>query len=66
MISIEHKLAKLCNIEQNVITPYPFYSNFDDTNYQMTVHDLSVRLTEQSVTVVSITLRFDCTPLECL
>ena len=38
MISIEHKLAKLelCNIEVNLTTPYPFYSNFDDT-YQISV-----------------------------
>ena len=40
MISIELKLAKieveLCNIEKNLTTPYPFYSNFDDT-YQISV-----------------------------
>ena len=38
MISIEHKLAKLelCNIEVNLTTPYPFYSNYDDT-YQISV-----------------------------
>ena len=38
MISIKHVIQKLelCNIEQNLITPYPFYSNFDDT-YQIFV-----------------------------
>ena len=41
MNSLEHKLANteakaLLNNEQNLITPYPFYSNFDDT-YQLFV-----------------------------
>ena len=41
MISLEHKLANtdaraFCNNEQKLITPYPFYSNFDDT-YQIFV-----------------------------
>ena len=48
----------LCNIEKNLTTPYPFNRNVDDT-YQITVQ-LSVWLTEQLVTVGSVTLRFYC------
>ena len=54
MISITSSLMlELCNIEQNLIILYIFYSNFDDT-YQI----FGIRLTEQFVTVGSITLRF--------
>ena len=39
-----------------MITPYPFYSNFDDTYKYL--FNSSVRLAEQFVTVGSVTLRF--------
>ena len=61
--SYDHKLKlELCKIEQNLITPYPLHAVLMMlTKY---LFNFSVWLTEQSVTVRSVTLRFYCSVLK--
>ena len=61
MMTMKHKLAyidaKALRYRGKLDDPFPFYRNFDDAKY---LFDLGVRLTEFSVTVESVTLRFYC------
>ena len=69
MITMKHTLAyieaKALCYWAKLDDPFPFYRNFIEIFTVLTKYlfDLGVRLTEFSVTVESVTLRFYCRPL---